>query len=99
MVFLTLAALLAGASVSFSGLLGFVGLIIPHMVRKWVGNESRLLLPLSALTGAAFVTFADLAARLIFAPYELPVGVLLSVVGGPFFLWMLMKRKGGHRDD
>ena len=98
-LFLALAALLAGASVSFCGLLGFVGLIVPHTVRKWVGNESRLLLPLSALTGAAFVTLADLAARLVFAPYELPVGVLLSVTGGPFFLWLLIKRKGGRSND
>ncbi|MBR2047588.1 MAG: iron ABC transporter permease [Oscillospiraceae bacterium] len=98
-LFLGLAALLAGASVSFAGLLGFVGLIVPHSCRKAVGSEARLLLPLSALTGAAFVTLADLLARLLFAPFELPVGVLLSVLGGPFFLWLLLTRKGGHGDD
>lgn len=98
LVFLGLAALLAGASVSFTGLLGFVGLIVPHSVRRWSGSESRLLLPLSALWGGAFVTAADLGARLVFAPYELPVGVLLSVMGGPFFLWLLVRRKGGSHD-
>ena len=98
-VFLTLAALLAGASVSFSGLLGFVGLLVPHSVRHLVGSESRLLLPMSALLGAAFVTLADLLARVLFAPYEMPVGILMSLLGGPFFLWLLLHRKGGHRDD
>ena len=96
---LTLAALLAGAAVSFAGLLGFVGLIVPHSIRKIAGNESRRLLPLCALFGGAFVTAADLAARLAFAPYELPVGIFLSVLGGPFFLWLLYRRKGGRGDD
>lgn len=96
---LTLAALLAGAAVSFGGLLGFVGLIVPHGVRKMVGNESRVMLPLSALFGGAFVTLADLAARTLFAPYELPVGIFLSVMGGPFFLWVLYRRKGGRAGD
>lgn len=96
--FLILAALLAGASVSFAGLLSFVGLIVPHAVRKVAGNENRSLLPLSALTGAAFVTAADLVARLAFAPYELPVGIFMSVLGGPFFLWLLYKRRGGKAE-
>lgn len=98
-VFLLLAALLAGASVSFAGLLGFVGLLVPHMARKLVGNESRFLLPMCALTGAGFVTACDLASRLLFAPYELPVGILLSVIGGPFFLALLLKKKGGRSHD
>lgn len=95
-LFLVLAAMLAGSTVSFAGLLGFVGLIVPHAARKIVGNESRFLLPMCALGGAGFVTFCDLAARLLFAPYELPVGILLSVLGGPFFLMLLMKGKGGR---
>lgn len=95
-VFLFLAALLAGASVSFAGLLGFVGLLVPHMARRFVGSESRLLLPFSTLLGAGFVTMCDLISRLVFAPYELPVGILMSVIGGPFFLILLLKRKGGH---
>lgn len=93
---LVLAAFLAGAAVSFAGLLGFVGLIVPHAVRRVAGSESKVLLPLCAMGGAAFVTFCDTAARVIFAPFELPVGILLSVMGGPFFLLLLLKRKGGH---
>lgn len=95
-LFLVLSAMLAGASVSFAGLLGFVGLIVPHALRSLVGSESRKLLPLCTIGGAGFVTACDLAARLLFIPYELPVGILMSVLGGPFFLWLLMKRKGGR---
>lgn len=95
-VLLVLSAALAGAAVSFGGLLGFVGLIVPHAVRKFVGNESRYLLPFSAILGGAFVTLCDVTARIVFAPYELPVGILLSVLGGPAFLWLLWKRKGGR---
>ena len=95
-LFLVLSAMLAGASVSFAGLLGFVGLIVPHALRSLVGSESRKLLPLCAIGGAGFVTACDLAARLLFIPYELPVGILMSVLGGPFFLWLLMKRKWGR---
>lgn len=96
MVFLVLAALLAGAAVSFAGLLGFIGLIVPHFVRRFTGNESGRLLPLCALSGAGFVTLCDIVARLAFAPYELPVGILMSVIGGPVFLYMLVYHKGGH---
>lgn len=92
---LSLAALLAGAAVSFAGLLGFVGLIVPHMTRRLLGKDRSCLLPATALLGAGFVTACDLAARLVAAPYELSAGVLLSVLGGPFFLWLLIK--GGHR--
>lgn len=95
-LFLMLSAMLAGASVSFAGLLGFVGLIVPHAVRSLVGSESRKMLPLCAIGGAGFVTACDLAARLVFIPYELPVGILMSVLGGPFFLCLLAKRKGGR---
>ena len=95
-MFLLLAALLAGASVSFAGLLGFVGLLVPHMARRLVGSESRFLLPLSILLGAGFVTVCDLASRLLFAPYELPVGILMSLIGGPFFLILLLRKKGGR---
>ncbi len=98
-LFLILAALLAGASVSFAGLLGFVGLIIPHMMRRLAGSESRHLIPLCAVGGAGFVTLCDVAARLCFRPYELPVGILMSFIGGPFFIWLLLKKKGGHADD
>lgn len=93
---LTLAALLAGATVSFAGVLGFVGLIVPHMARRFVGASAGRLLPMCALCGAALVTACDLAARLLFAPFELPVGILLSLIGGPFFI-ALLARKGGGR--
>lgn len=98
-LFLILAAMLAGASVSFAGLLGFVGLIVPHMARRMVGSESRLLLPFCILGGAGVVTLSDLIARTAFSPYELPVGILLSVLGGPFFLFLLIKKKGGRSND
>ena len=98
-VFLLLAAMLSGASVSFAGLLSFVGLIVPHTVRKVAGGQSGTLLPLCALFGGGFVTACDLAARMVFAPYELPVGILMSILGGPFFVLLLLKKKGGRVHD
>jgi len=95
-VFLVLAAALAGAAVSFSGLLGFIGLIVPHIMRKLVGEESGVLLVASCLGGAFFVTVCDLAARTLFAPFEIPVGIVLSFAGAPFFLWLLFKQRGGR---
>lgn len=94
--FLMLAALLAGAAVSFAGLLGFVGLIVPHALRKFVGSDSRWVLPMCALAGAGFVALCDTVARFLFAPYELSVGILMSVLGGPAFLMLLLKQKGGR---
>ena len=95
-VFLGIAALLAGATVSFAGLLGFVGLIVPHLGRSVVGSESRKLLPFCAVFGSAFVTICDLIARTMFAPYEIAVGILMSFIGGPFFLYILLRRRGGR---
>ena len=97
-VFLGLAALLAGAAVSFAGLLGFVGLIVPHIARKMVSNESGKLLPFCAVLGACFVNLCDLMARTMFAPYEIPVGIIMSFIGGPFFIFLLIKRRGGKRN-
>lgn len=96
LILLALAAALAGAAVSFSGLLGFVGLIVPHIIRSVTGQESRPLLAASALGGAAFLTASDLLARLLFAPYELPVGIILSLAGGPFFIVLLLRQRGGR---
>lgn len=93
-IFLLLAALLAGAAVSFAGLLGFVGLLVPHGARTLVGSESKFLLPLCAVGGAGFVTACDVAARMLFSPYELPVGILLAVLGAPFFALLLFRGKG-----
>ena len=93
---LALSAALAGAAVSFAGLLGFVGLIVPHMVRRILGGGSLRLVAGCALCGAALLTFCDLVSRLAFAPFELPVGIVLSLAGGPFFLWLLFQKKGAH---
>lgn len=91
--FLILAAVLAGAAVSFAGLLGFVGLLVPHICRMFTGENHRWLIPVSALGGGFLVLICDLLCRVLFAPYELPVGILLSFVGGPFFLILVLGRK------
>lgn len=99
-LFLVAATLLAGSAVSIAGLLGFVGLIIPNAARFAAGSDNRLLLPVCALMGAAFTLICDLAARLIFAPYEIPVGILLSFLGAPFFLALLFgQKRRGRRDS
>lgn len=95
-LFLLLAAALAGAAVSFSGLLSFVGLVVPHTMRRIQGETSGSFLLASAIGGACFVTVCDLLARILFAPFELPVGIVLAFTGAPFFLWILLKQKGGH---
>ncbi len=95
-LFLLLAAALAGAAVSVAGLLSFVGLLVPHAVRRLAGGEARHLIPLSALFGAGFVTLCDTLSRVIFAPYQLPVGILMAFLGAPFFLFILIRGKGGH---
>ena len=95
-VFLMLAAVLAGCAVSIAGLLSFVGLIIPHAVRRLVGSKASRLLPLSAIFGAAFVCLCDTAARTLFSPYEIPVGIIMAFLGAPFFVFILIKGKGGH---
>lgn len=89
------ASLLAGGAVSFSGLLGFVGLIVPHILRHFIGARHRILVPLSALFGASFVLLCDTLSRTLFSPYEIPVGIVLSLLGGPFFLFLIVRKKGG----
>jgi iron complex transport system permease protein len=88
-------ALMIGASVAFSGLIGFVGLIVPHLLRLLIGSDHRLLVPASALAGAALLTLADTLARTVLAPNELPVGALTALVGGPLFL-VLLRRQLSH---
>ncbi|MED5814123.1 iron ABC transporter permease [Mycolicibacterium sp. 050232] len=85
-------ALMVGAMVAVSGTIGFVGLIMPHVVRLLVGADHRRALPAAALLGAAFLVLCDIVARTVATPEELPVGILTALVGGPFFLW-LMRRK------
>ena len=86
------ASLSTGAAVSLSGPIAFVGIIVPHLVRLMVGADHRIVLPASALFGAAFLIGCDLVARTILAPIELPVGVVTAIIGGPFFLWLLLRR-------
>lgn len=99
LILLALAAALAGAAVSFAGLLGFVGLIVPHSMRRLLGEESLPLLLASALGGASLLTLCDLLSRVLFAPHELPVGIVLALVGGPFFIWLLLRQRGGRIHD
>ncbi|MFH0802372.1 MAG: iron chelate uptake ABC transporter family permease subunit [bacterium] len=87
------ASLVTAAAVSVSGLIGFVGLMIPHVVRMLVGPDHRVLIPASALGGAIFLVWADTAARLVVAPQEMPVGVITALLGAPFFCWLLRERK------
>jgi iron complex transport system permease protein len=84
-------AALTGMTVAVSGVIGFVGLIMPHIVRLMVGADHRRALPAVALTGACFTIGADLVARSIIAPLELPVGIVTALVGGPFFIWLLRR--------
>lgn len=90
-----IATLLAGAAVSVVGLLGFVGLIVPHIARLMLGNDYRILLPASMLLGAIVVTLCDTLARSMFAPFELPVGVMMGAIGAPFFLYLLRRSEQG----
>ena len=90
------ASLGTAAAVSVTGLIGFVGIIIPHTLRLVVGNSYRLLMPLSVMYGAAFVVLADLAARTALAPQEIPIGVVTALIGAPFFLFVLGSSRSGH---
>ncbi|HID83332.1 MAG TPA: iron ABC transporter permease [Chromatiales bacterium] len=88
-----LVALAVGASVAVAGIIGFIGLVVPHLVRLIIGPDHRLLLPASALLGAILLVLADMAARLMIAPAELPVGILTALLGAPFFLFLLLRQK------
>ena len=90
---LALGSMLTAAAVSISGLVGFVGLVVPHAVRLTLGPDHRLLLPASALAGATFVVMADLLARTLLAPVEIPVGVITAIIGAPFFLYLLRRTR------
>jgi iron complex transport system permease protein len=85
-------SLVTGAAVSVSGIIGFIGLITPHIVRLWAGPDHRALLPLSLLTGAILLVIADLASRVILAPNELPIGIITALCGAPFFAYLLRRR-------
>jgi iron complex transport system permease protein len=86
------ASLATGAAVSLGGPIGFIGIVVPHLVRLMVGSDHRIVLPAATLFGAAFTVVCDLVARTIMAPLELPVGIITALIGGPFFLWLLVKK-------
>ena len=85
------ASLLTGAAVAFAGVIGFVGLLVPHAVRAVAGNDQRTLLPLSALAGAALLVAADAVSRAALAPAELPIGAITAALGAPLFAWLLLR--------
>ena len=91
LIVFTAAAALVGTSVAASGSVGYVGLIVPHLVRLSIGSDNRLVVPFSALAGATFVVLADTAARAVIAPRELPVGAITALVGAPLFIYLLRK--------
>jgi iron complex transport system permease protein len=86
---------MVGASVAAAGIIGFVGIIVPHTLRVITGADHRLLLPASALLGGALLVGADSFARTIVAPAEMPIGILTAIIGAPFFLWLLLGRQRG----
>ena len=98
-LFLLFAALLSGCAVSLAGLLSFVGLLVPHAIRRFAGSKSSNLIGLCAIYGGGFVCLCDTLARTLFAPYEIPVGIIMAYLGAPFFVFILVKGKGGHGHD
>ena len=92
-----LVSLVTGVLVALTGPIGFVGLIVPHVTRMLVGAEHRSVLPVAALVGAIFLVWVDVFSRISFAPAEVPVGVITSLLGGPFFVWMLCRKNARER--
>ncbi|MHA2225563.1 MAG: FecCD family ABC transporter permease [Candidatus Hodarchaeales archaeon] len=92
-VLLVIASLITGVAVAFTGVIGFVGLIIPHLIRLLTGPDHRVLLPVSAMTGASFLIIADVVAKTVIYPTELPVGIITALCGTPFFLYLLRRQK------
>ena len=92
-IIIVAASLVTAAAVSFAGIIGFIGLIVPHVVRMWWGVDYRRLIPLSILGGASALLIADILARVVMAPQELPVGIITALAGAPFFLWILRRAK------
>ena len=93
MAVVAVVSLMVGALVAVTGPIGFVGLIVPHWVRRGVGHAHAWVLPGAFVAGGAFLALCDLMARRILAPADLPVGVLTAIIGGPFFLWLLLQNK------
>ena len=93
-----IAVFLAGVSTAYVGVIGFIGLVVPHMSRMLMGSEHKYLMPFSALLGSIVLLVADTVGRTVIAPYEIPVGVIMTVCGGPFFLYLLRKDSKGYGD-
>jgi iron complex transport system permease protein len=91
------ASLATGGAVSLGGPVGFIGIVVPHLVRLIVGADHRILLPAASLFGASFLIGCDVISRTVMAPLELPVGIITAMIGGPFFLWLLISRGTGAR--
>lgn len=94
LIFIIISSLLAGSAVSVVGLLGFVGLMVPHMARLFIGSDYKYLFPASIFFGAAIVMLCDALSRVLFAPAEIPVGIIMSALGAPFFLYLLRRKEG-----
>ena len=92
-ILLISASLATAAAVAFSGIIGFIGLIVPHVMRLWWGADYRRLIPLSIISGATALLISDIVARVVIAPQEMPVGIVTALVGAPFFLWVLRRAK------
>jgi iron complex transport system permease protein len=88
------ASLASAVTVSFFGIIAFVGLVVPHIVRRFIGTDERFLIPASALFGGMFLLLADTIARTLFSPVVLPVGILTSFLGAPLFIYLLIKNTG-----
>ncbi|MBA7801681.1 iron ABC transporter permease [Citrobacter freundii] len=95
-ILLLCSALLVAAAVAVSGVIGFIGLVIPHLMRMWLGSDHRAVIPGSVLAGACLLLIADTLARTAVAPAEMPVGLLTSILGAPWFLWLIFRQRGPH---
>ncbi|MDW2643459.1 iron ABC transporter permease [Citrobacter sp. HN-141] len=95
-ILLLCSALLVAAAVSVSGVIGFIGLVVPHLMRMWLGSDHRAVIPGSVLAGAFLLLIADTLARTAVAPAEMPVGLLTSILGAPWFLWLIFRQRGAH---
>jgi iron complex transport system permease protein len=92
-VLLVASSLATAAAVAFSGIIGFIGLVVPHIMRLWFGADYRRLIPLSIISGASALLLSDILARVVLAPQEIPVGIITALAGAPFFLWVLRRVK------
>lgn len=98
-LYLVISSALTGVVVAVSGTIGFVGLIIPHVVRMLVGSDHRRVVPISTVVGAIFLIWCDVAARMVMGSQELPIGVVTSMIGGPFFIWLMLTKSYGFGDE